>query len=94
MDFYVHQDGYVVIKDAVILYQDSIENFNLDSGLIISLPENMVAIICVNDVTTYYDAKQNAHPIEGSYCPDVVKSAITNVNAICAAKITREQVGL
>ena len=92
MEFYIHQDGYIVIKDALgnILYQDVTSNFNLDSGLTVSLPENMVALIYSNDVTVYYDAKQNAYPVEGSYCPDVVTSALSIVDAICAAKVVRE----
>ena len=92
MEFYIHQDGYVVMKNVLgnILYQDVIGNFNLDSGLTVSLPENMVALKYTDNVTVYYDAKQNAYPVEGSYCPDVVTSVLSTVDTICAAKATRE----
>ena len=92
MEFYIHQDGYVVIKDALgdILYKDATSNFNLDSGLIASLPESMAALNCTDNITVYYDAKQNAYPVEGSYCPDMVTSVISSIDAICAAKVTRE----
>jgi hypothetical protein len=92
MEFCLNLDNHIVIKDnsGNPQYEDAVQNFNLDSGLIASLPENMAALNYTDNITVYYDAKQNAYPVEGSYCPDMVTSAISSIDAICAAKTTRE----
>jgi len=92
MEFCLNLDNNIVIKDnsGNPQYEDAVQNFNLDSGLTVSLPENMAALNYTDNITVYYDAKQNAYPVEGSYCPDMVTSAISSIDAICAAKATRE----
>lgn len=91
MEFQIHKDNYVVLKDGVgnVVYQDSVNNFGVDAGLSLALPAGMVAMICADDVTVYYDAKQNAHPVAGDYCPDVVKNAVSRADEIADAKADR-----
>lgn len=91
MEFHIHQDGYVVLNNTsgYVCYQDTADNFNADSGISLSLPEGMVAMSCIANVTVYYDTKQNAYPVEGPYCPDIVNSAAAMINEIAAAKVVR-----
>lgn len=91
MEFQIHKDDYVVLIDGVgnVVYQDSVKNFSADSGLSLVLPAGMVAMICADDVTVYYDAKQNAHPVAGAYCPDMVTRALSLAAEIADAKIVR-----
>jgi hypothetical protein len=89
------QENVVTVRDAAgsVAYFDTLQNFAADFGF--AAPELAAGMASLSHrpddrVTVYYDAKQNAFPVEGTHdlprCDDVYALAAS----AAAAKASRE----
>lgn len=84
---YVHQDG-------ALAYHGTAAEFEGEAGVACpALPPGMVAMEYrkADGVLVYYDAKQNAFPVEGAVAHETLDPVLDNLPALQAAADAREQ---
>lgn len=87
-------DGHVRIADEndEVLYLDTVANFEADFGVALPpMPEGMTSMVYRSGerIMTYYDRKQNAFPMEGSFDWPLAAAVAPAVTDACQAKLAR-----
>lgn len=94
MKIHRHQDGYVFLRDDQnkTLYQGSVNEFVAEHGTIPDLPAGMTSYIYHADarIMVYYDAFQNAFPVEGKRDEPTLLDAVSQKDQLIGKMVARE----